>query len=222
MFEGYRKFTLKEGVLHGIQKSWPSAVFEAECFGGDILDCPMETLEEHYQRHKVNYSLWHGCGVHSFKDVDGINREFGINAGDITAKVFHYGRVDEFERGYRSSHCRITELTYYHDGDEAYARHQAKWLETRYGVPCLVDKAPDPVPTEWEFQTFINGPIVYSGWFCNGGSISWQTSASGSSATTTSPSPSKSRSGSHRKRQRVNKKPYQSVNGAKWWEKELS
>lgn len=220
---GYRYFNLtNNGILRGMRTEWDSAVFEAKCIDGDILDCPMESFEE-FRAEQKPYSIdytrrWHGCGIHSFKEMKDLVYE--IDDYGVYAEVESYGRVDEFDKGYRSQFCRIMSATFVHPDSysQEYAEHLAKWVTLRYGVTCGVRSYSNFLE---EFAT-ISKPLYSGAWVATQGGWVWQTLGDASNATTTSQSQSKNPSSFRKKRQRVNQKPYQSVNGAKWWDKKLS
>lgn len=208
--KGYRSYSLRDGRLYGVKKEWTSAVFEAECFGGDILDCPMETSEEHHARHmKDSHGIatcaswygdtcWHGCGVHSFKDEKDLIGHHMYTFPSVLAEVESYGRVDEFDTGYRSSHCRIMRMTLHHEWEDEYANVQAQYLQTKFGVPVSTTHTARP-------DEYIEPVYVVIG------GSSWPTLASASSGTTTFQSQPQPPSGSQPKYQSLSGRSYTGV-----------
>lgn len=223
-FRGWRRYSLYTttgGIsLRGSREEWDSPVKTAVCIGGVISECPMETDSEFLSRmQKRGYGeasdIWHGCGVHSFKTLGAMLSEDGIyTAGvQVLAEVVNYGRVDEFENGYRAEHTRILKMYLIAEKDSQadYLEALRRILETRFGVHTLVasmddliaEHAPDWKPKHRIEDDFLGTSIssmrnqmwqqvIVSYAF---GGNQWQTSASASSGTTTSPNRSQRRSG---------------------------
>ena len=222
-FRGWRRYSLYIGggrlTMRGVREEWKSSVKTAVCISGDIGKCPMETEHEYADRDSqrtryVPAADWHGCGIHSFKTLGAMLTENGFVSYDgmpVCAEVVNYGRVDEFENGYRAEHTRILKMYLIaEEGSQAdYLEALRRILETRFGVSTTVvsmddliaEHAPDYKPEEYKagWAGHAYTLVVPGSWFktqwMNAGGTTWQTSASASSGTTTSQNRSRRRSG---------------------------
>lgn len=229
-FRGWRRYSLRleDGrlALCGVRQEWKSPVFTAQCFAGPIAECPMETAEEARERSKSDeYRGWHGCGIHSFKTLGSLMWEYGRYAREVIAEVVNYGRVDEYEHGYRAEHTRILKMYLIAEKDSQadYLEALRRVLETRFGVPVVVTSLDDLIAEhapDYRERSVYEGTMthafithaatalqrmslnqnqsvfyVQAPWYWNGAKSQWQTLANASSDTTTSPNRSQRRSG---------------------------
>jgi len=173
MLRGYRRYRLvresDSAHLHGVLIPWMSAIHSAECipwklggngkwksFDDDQREGLRREAAEHLAMDDPPCSSQHSCGIYMTEtraDLEGVVYAFG----DVEAQMIGWGRVADYERGWRVQHARIEHiwLLANHIGVNAEAlEHVASQLSVRYGCLVTVDTESSPYDLRHSYDIY--------------------------------------------------------------------
>lgn len=101
---------------------------------------------------------WPGCkcGIWATRDRDDAEQEAASGDAELIATVFLWGRVLEYEHGWRAEKAYPRTMTL---RGKAADREIARELEQLYGIPVTVDATPFPEEEE-SYGSFLGGGII--------------------------------------------------------------
>lgn len=163
MLRGYRRYRLVRGRdsvhLHGVLIPWMSAIHSAECIpwklGGNgkwktfdegQRDALRRDAAEHLTMDDPPCSSQHSCGIYmtsSREELEGVVYGFG----DVEVQMVGWGKVADYERGWRVEHARIEHIWLLANhmalSEETLTEIQSL-LRVRYGCLVTIDGEASP------------------------------------------------------------------------------